>query len=58
MVTLIAGFFQPIPGTFADAVRVDYAGHVWVRYGDTWRNPTTGITRRNPKWTAADAYRR
>lgn len=55
---MTAGVFQPIPHTFADAVRVDYAGHVWIRYGDTWRNPTTGITRRNPKWTAADAYRR
>ncbi|WP_180965598.1 hypothetical protein [Corynebacterium xerosis] len=40
----------------ADAVRVDYAGHVWVLYGDTWRNPTTGITRDDPKWTAREAY--
>lgn len=55
---MIVGLFQQVPHTFADAVRVDYCGHLWVRYGDTWRNPTTGITRDDPKWTAADAYRR
>ena len=42
----------------AAETRVDYCGHLWVHDHDTWRNPTTGITRRNPKWTAADAYRR
>jgi len=55
---MTAGLFQQVPHTFADAVRVDYAGHTWIRHGDGWLNPTTGITRRNPKWTAADAYRR
>ncbi len=52
------GLFQQLPSTFPPVARVDYCGHLWVHDHDTWRNPTTGITRDDPKWTAADAYRR